>query len=190
MCGALTFWFPPAVLGKCRACDITQIYPSGIYYYKEEGYDTQQVPRSAGLLAGLWWMKCRPLSYSLFVEGRGAVVTNDWCITCSHTFEVRFSHDVAQVLCGSSILQSDCPILMVPLAFKSVYMILVLRRVFRNFHKLCITIIYRKNSNKCMSVSYNNCPSGEKGRAISRGYKVGSWKNLRSNFPFPVSDIM
>ena len=34
----------PAVPGKCRACDITQIYPRGIYYYKEQGYDSQQVP--------------------------------------------------------------------------------------------------------------------------------------------------
>ena len=40
MCGAVTSWVPP----QCRASDITQIYPHGIYYYKEEGYDTQQVP--------------------------------------------------------------------------------------------------------------------------------------------------
>ena len=38
MCGALTFWIPP----QCWACDITQIYPHEIYYYKEQGYDLQQ----------------------------------------------------------------------------------------------------------------------------------------------------
>ena len=32
----------PAVPGKCRVCDITLIYPRGIYYYKEQGYDSQQ----------------------------------------------------------------------------------------------------------------------------------------------------
>ena len=26
---------------QCRACDITQIYPCGIYYYKEQSYDSQ-----------------------------------------------------------------------------------------------------------------------------------------------------
>ena len=44
MCGAVTFLVPPAVLGKCWACDITQIYPHWIYYYKECGYTFQQVP--------------------------------------------------------------------------------------------------------------------------------------------------
>ena len=38
----------PTVTGKCRACDITQIYPRGIYYYKEQGYDSQQVPAVQG----------------------------------------------------------------------------------------------------------------------------------------------
>ena len=38
----------PAVPGKCRACDITQIYPGEIYYYKEHGYDTQQLPAVQG----------------------------------------------------------------------------------------------------------------------------------------------
>ena len=38
----------PAVPGKCQASDLTQIYPHGIYYYKEQGYDSQQVPRSQG----------------------------------------------------------------------------------------------------------------------------------------------
>ena len=28
----------PAVTGKCRACDITQLYPHGIYSYKEQDY--------------------------------------------------------------------------------------------------------------------------------------------------------
>ena len=31
----------PAVSGKCRACDIVQIYPCEIYSYKEQGYDSQ-----------------------------------------------------------------------------------------------------------------------------------------------------
>ena len=65
MCGAVTFWVPP----QCRASDITQIYPRGIYYCKEQGG-----PCSAGLLAGLWWMKSHCV-------GCGPVVTNDWCIT-------------------------------------------------------------------------------------------------------------
>ena len=33
----------PTVLCKCWACDITQIYPSEIHYYKEQGYDSQLV---------------------------------------------------------------------------------------------------------------------------------------------------
>ena len=41
-------WGSSAVLGKCRACDITQIYPCGSYYYKEQGYDSQQVPTLHG----------------------------------------------------------------------------------------------------------------------------------------------
>ena len=38
----------PAVPGKCRACDIAQIYPCEIYSYKEQGYDSQQVPAVQG----------------------------------------------------------------------------------------------------------------------------------------------
>ena len=38
----------PAVPGKCQACDITQIYPCKIYSYKEQGYDSQQVPAVQG----------------------------------------------------------------------------------------------------------------------------------------------
>ena len=35
----------PTVSGKCQSCDIiTQIDPCGNYYYKEQGYDSQQVP--------------------------------------------------------------------------------------------------------------------------------------------------
>ena len=34
----------PAVPGKCWSCDITPIYPSEFYYYKEQGYDSQQIP--------------------------------------------------------------------------------------------------------------------------------------------------
>ena len=34
----------PTVPGKCQACDIMLVYPHGIYYYKEQGYDSQQVP--------------------------------------------------------------------------------------------------------------------------------------------------
>ena len=30
-----------AVRGNCRASDIMQIYPRRIYYYKEQGYDSQ-----------------------------------------------------------------------------------------------------------------------------------------------------
>ena len=37
---------------KCRACATTQVhvYPRGIYYYKEQGYDYQQVPAVQGLM--------------------------------------------------------------------------------------------------------------------------------------------
>ena len=42
----------PAVLGKCWACDIMQIYPPGIYFYKEQGYNSQQVPAVQGVLQG------------------------------------------------------------------------------------------------------------------------------------------
>ena len=38
----------PAVPGKCRASDIMQIYPRGIYYYKEHGYDSRQLPAVQG----------------------------------------------------------------------------------------------------------------------------------------------
>ena len=38
----------PAVPGKCPACDITQIYPHGIYYNKEQSYDSQQIPAVQG----------------------------------------------------------------------------------------------------------------------------------------------
>ena len=38
----------PAVPGKCRACDITQIYLHGINYYTEQGFDSQQVPAVQG----------------------------------------------------------------------------------------------------------------------------------------------
>ena len=46
MYGAVTFFAPPPppVAGKCRASDITKITTRGIYYYKEQGYDSQQVP--------------------------------------------------------------------------------------------------------------------------------------------------
>ena len=38
----------PAVPDKCWASDITQIYPRRIYYYKEQDYDSQQVPAVQG----------------------------------------------------------------------------------------------------------------------------------------------
>ena len=34
----------PTLPDKCQACDITRIYSHGIYYYKEQSYDSQQVP--------------------------------------------------------------------------------------------------------------------------------------------------
>ena len=43
MCGAVTFGVPL----QCRACGIMQIYPHQIYYYKEQGYDSQ-VPAEQG----------------------------------------------------------------------------------------------------------------------------------------------
>ena len=51
ICESVTFFVPP----KCRACHIrpTQIYPRGIYCYKEQGYDWQQVPAVPDVLAGL-----------------------------------------------------------------------------------------------------------------------------------------
>ena len=45
MCGAVTF--PP----QCQlSVGLVIIYPIGIYYYKEQGYDTQQVPAVQGFL--------------------------------------------------------------------------------------------------------------------------------------------
>ena len=41
--GGNDFLSSPAVPGKCRASDITQIYHRGFYFYEEQGYDTQQV---------------------------------------------------------------------------------------------------------------------------------------------------
>ena len=38
----------PADPGKCRACDITQIYTHESYYYKEQSYNSQQVPAVQG----------------------------------------------------------------------------------------------------------------------------------------------
>ena len=52
MCGAVTFQVP----SQCRACDITQISPNGIYF-KKVGLWFAAGPHSAGLLSGLWWMK-------------------------------------------------------------------------------------------------------------------------------------
>ena len=37
-----------AVPGKCQACAIAQIDPRGNYYYKEWGYDCQEVPAVQG----------------------------------------------------------------------------------------------------------------------------------------------
>ena len=46
-CGQWPFEFPRRV-SVTRACDVTQIYPHGIYYYKEQGYAPQQVPAVQG----------------------------------------------------------------------------------------------------------------------------------------------
>ena len=48
--GHSTYW-------AIGAGDITQIYPRGIYYYTERGYDSQQVPAVQGFSAGVCWMK-------------------------------------------------------------------------------------------------------------------------------------
>ena len=45
MCEVVQFWAPL----QCQACDIMQIYPRGIYYYKEQGYVSQHVPAVQGL---------------------------------------------------------------------------------------------------------------------------------------------
>ena len=45
------FFRPPAVAGKCHASDITQITQI-TYYYKEQGYDSQQVPLVHGFRQG------------------------------------------------------------------------------------------------------------------------------------------
>ena len=62
MCRAVIFWVPlqshGAVPGKYQTCYIMQTYPLEINYYEEQGYDSAG-PCSAGLLAGLWWMKSR-----------------------------------------------------------------------------------------------------------------------------------
>ena len=64
----------PAVTGKCRACDVTQIYPHGIYYYKEQGYDSQQSPQCRAFSRAV--IDEKSLS-PLFPIGGRAVVTND-----------------------------------------------------------------------------------------------------------------
>ena len=74
----------PAVPDKCRACYITQIYPSGICYYKEQGYDSQQ-----GFDG---WEVVVPAAPVGGGKGGGAVVTNDWCITITYMTVVAYVH--------------------------------------------------------------------------------------------------
>ena len=54
-----------------------QIYSHGVYCYKEQGYDCQQVPAVQGFSRAVVDEK---LLSPLFPVGEGAVVTNDCCI--------------------------------------------------------------------------------------------------------------
>ena len=67
-----------AVPYKCRASDVMQIYPCGIYFYKEQSYMT--ISRSPECWAFSRALMAEKLLSPLFPVGGGAVVTNDWCI--------------------------------------------------------------------------------------------------------------
>ena len=58
-------------------CDNKQIYPSGIYCYKEQGYSLSRSPQCMALSRAV--MDEKSLS-PLFAVGGGAVARNDWCI--------------------------------------------------------------------------------------------------------------
>ena len=47
------------MLGKGRTCDITQKYPRGIYYFKEQGYDSQMS------------LQCSDFSRAVMTRGAG-----------------------------------------------------------------------------------------------------------------------
>ena len=54
-----------------------QIYLRGIYYYKEQGYDSQQAP--AVLFAGLWWIIVVPaIPHRLWGGGGGGGGGRQW----------------------------------------------------------------------------------------------------------------
>ena len=63
----------PAVTGKCRACDITQIFPCA----KSRAMTLSRSLQCRAFSKAL--MDEKSLS-PLFPKGGGAVVTNDWCI--------------------------------------------------------------------------------------------------------------
>ena len=87
MCRAVTFRVPP----QCWACDITQMYPRGIYYYKQQGY-TLSRPRSAGLLAGLLWMKSCCPRYSPWGGGGGGGSGYKWLVHNTRINEICHIH--------------------------------------------------------------------------------------------------
>ena len=48
MCEAMTFWVPPQWRVSAGLVILRKYTPSGIYSYKEQGYDSQQVPAVQG----------------------------------------------------------------------------------------------------------------------------------------------
>ena len=48
MCGAMTFWVPPQYRVSAGLMILHTDIPLLIYYYKEQGYDSQQVPTVQG----------------------------------------------------------------------------------------------------------------------------------------------
>ena len=52
MCGAMTFWVPPQYPLSARLVILRKYTYQGIYSYKEQGYDSQQVPAVQGFSQG------------------------------------------------------------------------------------------------------------------------------------------
>ena len=66
----------PAVLGKCRTCDITKIYPVEFTLIKSRAMTLSRSLQYRAFSRAVMDEKSSPL----FSVGGGTVVTNDWCI--------------------------------------------------------------------------------------------------------------
>ena len=67
--------------GKCRACDITQIYPMEFTIIKSRALTFSRSPQYRAFSRAVIDEKSLSLLFLVGVCGGGAVVTNDWCIT-------------------------------------------------------------------------------------------------------------